>query len=456
MPVLFIILVNAIFKIFIFPLFTPIPYYDNLEAIYLGGFTEFGNYKHPPLLNFIMQTGDLISSRSIFFLHIIPQIYFALLYFFVYKLASKFVSRNMAIISTVFISFFPYFSVSSQIFAQDVILALPFVASIYFYVNFLEKNSLSQAILLGISIGLGMLGKYFFVVHALSIFIHAIFVAKLVKNPKIYIAGLVSLFVFLPNLLWLVNHDFIAIKYGYSTGGDAQRRASYSLFLNYLANITIFVVIIAILSKKLPKLKEVKLNIISYFVIANGVILLAIMFFGDMHGKSRFLQMFAPILPLFAIIFVGANFTNRQTTIFTTVAIVLISISHIVECFKSRQKNKLENQNFKEMVKEIEAQWVKECGNVPIKYFFSRNSYMLGGIWLFFKDKPHFVPHSFAFTPYLSEEDYNKNGGIIIYNEFKKEPEIVDDGIKKITFKSHHFKKKNIENTFLVGFKCPI
>ncbi len=68
------------------------------------------------------------------------------------------------------------------------------------------------------------------------------------------------------------------------------------------------------------------------------------------------------------------------------------------------------------------------------------------------------MPHNFQNTPYLNEEDYKKEGGIIIYNEFKKDlilNEEEDEFVKKVVLKSYHFKRKYIENNFLVGYKCP-
>jgi hypothetical protein len=280
----------------------------------------------------------------------------------------------------------------------------------------------------------------------------------LIKNPKIYISAIIALLVFSPHISWLVQNDFMPLKYGYNSGGDEKRHKFYFLAFNYILNVAGFVVLISILSKKLPKFSNLKSNLISYFVFANLIILSCIMLIFDLSGKSRFLQIFSPIMPLFAIILVKPNFTIKQIKVFSILTLASITIAHIVECFKSEKKNKLENQDFKTMASKIEEGWKIECGEKPIKYFVSKNSYMLAGIWFFLKDKPHFVPHHFQNTPYLNEEDYTKEGGVIIYNEFKKDlilNEEEDKGVKKVVLKSYHFKRKQIENNFLIGYKCP-
>jgi hypothetical protein len=263
----------------------------------------------------------------------------------------------------------------------------------------------------------------------------------------------------LPNLIWLIKHNFISISYGYSTGGDEKRHNALFLASNYFLITLGFVAVLSILSKKLPSMQFKKLNLIEYFVLSNFLILFFVMFFTGMAGKSRFLQMFYTIIPLFSCVIVKPNFNLKQIKVFCSIILVVISVSHFIECLKSTKKNKLENLDFKTMVLKIEEEWLKECGEKPIKYLFSKNSYMLGGIWWFLKDRPYFIPFNFANTPYLNYEDYIQNGGIIIYNEFKKEA-ITDDNenndIKKIIFKVEHFKNKSISNNFLIGFKCPI
>ena len=459
-PLFWVICLNFIFKSFIFPFFTPLPDYDTLEGLYLGNFSEFGNYKHPPLLNFTIQLIDFLWNRNILALSVVSQLYLSLVYIFTFKLAKEFTNHNNAILATILIGFFPAFSTTSHIFHQDIIIILPFVTSIYFYHKLLQKNNISSAIYLGISIGLGMLGKYFFAIQVFTIIFHAIFFTKLLKNPKIYLAGLISILTFSPHIFWNFANHFMIIDYVKSANINAGKLSPSALLLNGFLNVAIFVLLIGLLARKMPNFGSLKinknLNLILYFGIFNLVILFIIMFAFGMEGKSRFLKMFMPIIPLFAIILINKNFEVKQVKQFFILIFIALLASHIVESFKSFSKNKLENQNFKQLAEEVELKWHEVCGVKPIKYFYSKADYRLSDFWFFFKDKPRYVPMSFANTPYLQEENYEKEGGVIIFNAFKepllKSNDIPD--ISKHSFFSHHFKKKEIENEFIIGFYC--
>jgi 4-amino-4-deoxy-L-arabinose transferase-like glycosyltransferase len=155
------ITITLLLKLFIYPIFYPNLYMDNAEAIYLGTLFEWGNYKHPPLLNFIMQGFDLIFNRSIFAFYLLPQLYLLLVYYAVFQLAKKFTTTQNAILAVICLNFFDAFNTRSNILTQDTITMLPFVLCVYFYHNFLERNDYKNAILLGVTVGLGSLAKYF-------------------------------------------------------------------------------------------------------------------------------------------------------------------------------------------------------------------------------------------------------------------------------------------------------
>jgi 4-amino-4-deoxy-L-arabinose transferase-like glycosyltransferase len=315
-PIFWIICLNFIFKSFIFPFFTPLPDYDTLEALYLGNFSEFGNYKHPPLLNFTIQLIEFFWNRNILALSLVSQLYLSLVYVFTFKLAKEFTNQNNAILATILIGFFPVFSTTSHIFHQDIIIILPFLTSIYFYHQLLQKNNISSAIYLGISIGLGMLGKYFFAIQVFTVIFHAIFFTKLLKNPKIYLAGLISILIFSPHIFWNFKNHFMVIDYVKSANINAGKLSPAALLLNGFFNVAIFILLVGLAARKMPNFKSLKinknLNLILYFGIFNIVILFITMFVFGMEGKSRFLKMFMPIIPLFAIILIDKNFEVKQ------------------------------------------------------------------------------------------------------------------------------------------------
>ncbi|MBW7871598.1 MAG: hypothetical protein H3C39_11125, partial [Flavobacteriia bacterium] len=56
-----------------------------------------------------------------------------------------------------------------------------------------------------------MYSKY----HGLLLILFTILpiVGRLIRNPKFYLAVLISLILYLPHLIWIFNHDFVPIHY---------------------------------------------------------------------------------------------------------------------------------------------------------------------------------------------------------------------------------------------------
>ncbi|MDD3459190.1 MAG: glycosyltransferase family 39 protein [Weeksellaceae bacterium] len=80
--------------------------------------------------------------------------------------------------------------------------------------RFLEKNSMNNAILLSLAMAGLAYSKY----HGLLLIVFTVLpqLRKWIRNPKFYLAVIISLMLYLPHLLWIVQHDFIPLRYHFS------------------------------------------------------------------------------------------------------------------------------------------------------------------------------------------------------------------------------------------------
>lgn len=80
----------------------------------------------------------------------------------------------------------------------------------YFTIKFINSSNKKFLLFLGITVGLGLLNKYTMFVWAFGLFVGLFFYekAKIYKDKWLYISALVALIVFLPNLIWQIQHDF--------------------------------------------------------------------------------------------------------------------------------------------------------------------------------------------------------------------------------------------------------
>lgn len=77
--------------------------------------------------------------------------------------------------------------------------------------NFLERNTVHFTILFAFSIAGLMYSKY----HGILVIVFTLLPAIKIwwKNPKFYLAALGSVILYLPHIWWVVQHDFIPIRY---------------------------------------------------------------------------------------------------------------------------------------------------------------------------------------------------------------------------------------------------
>ncbi|NJB72083.1 hypothetical protein GGR42_002574 [Saonia flava] len=85
----------------------------------------------------------------------------------------------------------------------------------YFVIKFINSQNKKFLILLGITLGFGLMNKYTILVWAFGLFVGLFFHQKgsVFKGKWTYISALISLIIFLPNIIWQVQNDFPLLKH---------------------------------------------------------------------------------------------------------------------------------------------------------------------------------------------------------------------------------------------------
>jgi hypothetical protein len=80
----------------------------------------------------------------------------------------------------------------------------------YFIIKYINSQNKKFLIFLGITLGIGLMNKYTILVWAFGLFIGLLFYRKgeLFKNKWLYISAVLSLIIFLPNVIWQIYNDF--------------------------------------------------------------------------------------------------------------------------------------------------------------------------------------------------------------------------------------------------------
>ena len=115
---------------------------------------------------------------------------------------------------------------------------LPFwSATTYYAWSCYSKGKMKNWILLGLSMSLGFLSKYIFVLLIISIKIF--FLYEIFKKNKIYFNYFVPILIFtiilIPHIFWLIDNNFVSVLYAFKRSGLDENH-----LINHLLNPLVF------------------------------------------------------------------------------------------------------------------------------------------------------------------------------------------------------------------------
>jgi 4-amino-4-deoxy-L-arabinose transferase-like glycosyltransferase len=104
---------------------------------------------------------------------------------------------------------------SSRIISTDVPLALFWALALLAYVKLLERESWWWTLALGISLGLGLLAKYAMIYFLLGMLLAAVLDRKgytVLCSRQVWVAFGIAMLIVTPHLIWLLQHDWVALR----------------------------------------------------------------------------------------------------------------------------------------------------------------------------------------------------------------------------------------------------
>jgi len=189
---------------------------DELDFIMNARQLSWGYVSYPPITPFFARIGLELFGESLRGLRILPAIAQGIVMILAALIARDMGGKRNAQILTAFAVFIAPIS----LFGGTVIMYFAFdylwwVMVAFFLVRLLATDDARYWLGIGAGIGLGMMTKY-----TMAFFVAGLVVAVLVTPARKYLrskwlyfgAGL-ALLVFLPNLIWQIQHNFISLEY---------------------------------------------------------------------------------------------------------------------------------------------------------------------------------------------------------------------------------------------------
>ena len=286
---------------------------DTIEALAWGSNLDWGFNKHPPFSAFAVEFFFRIFGNQDWAYYLLSQIFLITSFIMVFKLAKEFFNNlNLAFLSVLLLEGIFFFNYTTPEFNVNI-SQLPFWAlSILFAWRCIKYDQSKDYIFLGLFMGLGFLSKYLFLYLIVGIklmFINLLFKKK-IKSYNFLLVGLVFLMIIFPHLLWLIENNFVTIKYGLQRSSGDGSLANHiifpiTFFLKQILILIPFFFMVFCLVKKKIKFKKFIIDEKLTFLFFTFFIPIILMVFTSfiMGGKIRTMWM-TPFYLLIGVMFI--------------------------------------------------------------------------------------------------------------------------------------------------------
>jgi 4-amino-4-deoxy-L-arabinose transferase-like glycosyltransferase len=200
---------------------------------------NLGDTQQPPLYSWIVRSLSIITNDSSYALISVRYIcLFTFIIFLYLSIREFFTTKKSLTLSLLILALIPAYGYTINFKLTHSVLVFAMSSmTFYFYTRVLKKNSLPNFLLLGISIGLGLISKYNFLFLLSALILASLFskaARKAFLKPQLVISIVSSLAIALPHYLWLYQN-------AESAGTYLRERGAFQLVANtdynYLLNL---------------------------------------------------------------------------------------------------------------------------------------------------------------------------------------------------------------------------
>ena len=379
---------------------------DTIEALAWGSNLDWGFSKHPPGSAFFLEMFYQIFGSQDWAYYLLSQIFVVIAFFIVFKFAEEiFENKNLCIISVFLLEGIYFYNFTTPEFNVNV-CQLPFWAlCVYYSWKIFNKKivSFKDCFFLGFFAAVGFLSKYLFIYLLLSIDIFFFYIIFIKRYKKFDFKYLITLEVFIvlliPHLIWLVNNEYVTIKYGLArTGLESSSLIDHIFYpLKFLGKqigtlVPFFIMLFFLVTKFKFKisLKDKKL----LFLISINLIPLVLIFLTSVLFGSRIRTMWmAPFYLFLGVLFVyifqlQINLKSLKKFNFVLLFVFIIS-PFIYGAISVIKTDKRTDYPGKEISKDVQHQW-NENHQIPINVVLGRE-WEAGNLSYHLKSRPVWI-----------------------------------------------------------------
>jgi hypothetical protein len=305
-------------------------YPDEAQYWFWAQNPAWGYFSKPPMIAWVLMASTSLCGDTELCIRIGSPISYLLVSILIYLIGCELTERRVAFFSSIIFLTMPGVSISSQFASTDPFLLLFWSLATYVFLRAIKTNLRVLWLGLGISAGLGLLTKYNFVLFFPSVFLFLIYsktYRRHLRNPRLYLAVVLSFVIYLPNLSWNLQNGLITYSQTASYlrldhpeahwGGTAELLgAQFAMF-----GPIMFAVLLRILCSPKTYRVEADHNFLLFFVLPLLSVVLAISLLSKAHGNWT-----APIYFAGSILAVRYLLPNRRVLIWVSILINIMAV----------------------------------------------------------------------------------------------------------------------------------
>ncbi|HEY0328334.1 MAG TPA: glycosyltransferase family 39 protein [Rhodopseudomonas sp.] len=192
--------------------------FDSYEMFLFGKEMQWGYWKHPPLEPWLTEIAYQLTFHWISSHFVLAIGSILATFYFVYLIGAETVGKTGATLAVALTILIYYFGPPVTMYSHNVGQLPIFAATVYIYRKAVLGDKLSNWVLFGVAAAILMYSKYSGALLLAVLALHLLLMPQgrrqlLTRGP--YVAALVGLLVLLPNLIWLVQSNFLPFSFAF-------------------------------------------------------------------------------------------------------------------------------------------------------------------------------------------------------------------------------------------------
>jgi len=184
---------------------------DELLHLSVGEHLAWGYFEFPPLIAVLGALQRFLFGDSVLAIRIFPALAGVAMLVLVGLMAREMRGKTVSVIlaATCVLASFAYWR-NHTLFQPVAFNQLFWTLGFYWVLRYINTENKNYLLLLGVTVGLGLLNKYSIIYWGAGLTVGLLFYNRgaLFRKKWLWIAGGIALLLFLPNLIWQYQHDF--------------------------------------------------------------------------------------------------------------------------------------------------------------------------------------------------------------------------------------------------------